>query len=89
MIHFFIFLVLPIIAYAEVPAWKIIPNESTLTFTATQNGAPVTGKFTDFSGDIHFDPAQLNASHININIEINTSTDAAIRKFDVANLTSN
>lgn len=59
---------LPIIAHAAVPTWKIDPHQSSLTFTATQNNAPVTGSFKTFAGDIHFDPAQLADSHIAITI---------------------
>lgn len=71
----FVFLLFPLVAFAEVPAWEIIPNESSLTFTATQNGAPVTGKFKDFSGDINFDPAQLDKSNIKIIINIGSIWD--------------
>lgn len=62
-------LVCPLLAQAEAPVWQIIPAESTLTFTATQNGAPVTGKFTQFSGDIKFDFDKLNESSVNIIVE--------------------
>src|SRR5579862_9622098 len=62
-------------AFAAVTAWKIIPNESSLTFTATQNGAPVTGKFTNFSGDINFDPAQLDKSNVKIIVDIGSISD--------------
>jgi polyisoprenoid-binding protein YceI len=72
----FIFLLSPLVAFAEVPAWEIIPNESSLTFTATQNGAPVTGTFTDFSGDINFDPAQLDKSNVKIVVNVGSISDA-------------
>lgn len=52
--------------WAAPPEWQIVPGESELTFTATQNGAPVTGKFKNFTGDIHFDPYQLKASKVKI-----------------------
>lgn len=71
----FIFLLLPLVAFAEVPSWKIIPNESTLTFTATQNGAPVTGTFTNFSGNINFDPAQLDKSNMKIVVNVGSISD--------------
>lgn len=58
--------------FAAVPAWQIIPDKSKITFTATQNGAPVSGEFTKFSGDIHFDPAQLSASHVKIIVDMNS-----------------
>lgn len=62
---------LPILAsLAAVPAWQIIPNESSLTFTATQNGAPVTGEFKDFTGDIQFDHNDLSKSNVKITVNI-------------------
>lgn len=60
----------PIVTFAAVPRWQIIPDESSLTFIATQNDAPVSGKFTKFSGDISVDPDQLDASHVNIVVDI-------------------
>lgn len=78
MKHFFtsvclIGLLSPLMAMAAEPqAWKIIPEESSLMFTATQNNAPVTGKFKGFSGDIMFDPAQLAESNIHIVVDMNS-----------------
>lgn len=57
---------------AAVPQWDILPKESTLSFTATQNGSPVSGKFTDFNGEIYFDPAQLPLSKIQIHVDVNS-----------------
>ncbi|HVV68547.1 MAG TPA: YceI family protein [Gammaproteobacteria bacterium] len=74
---FLIFLLLPLLAGAQtVPAWKIVPHESTLTFTATQNGAPTTGTFSNFSGDIHFDPSQLDKSNVKIIVNMSSISDA-------------
>lgn len=50
--------------------WQIIPTESHLTFTATQNGAPVTGEFKSFSGNIVFNPAELKTSQVMILVDI-------------------
>ena len=50
----------PTLTHATTPKWNIIPGDSTISFTATQNNAPVMGQFKDFSGDIAFDPTQLN-----------------------------
>jgi polyisoprenoid-binding protein YceI len=71
----FIFLLLPVLAFAQATAWKIVPGESSLTFTATQNGAPVTGTFTNFSGDINFDPAKLDKSNIKIVVDMGAISD--------------
>lgn len=79
MKHFrkFTFLImglLPLIATAEVPRWKIVPNQSSIMFTATQNNSPVTGQFKSFTGEISFDPDQLSASHVTITVDIGSVT---------------
>lgn len=75
-----------------ITSWNIVPKESTLTFTATQNGSPVTGEFRNFKGDIQFDANNLVESHIKVQVDmasIQTSyselTDALIASewFDV------
>jgi len=74
----FILSLLPLLACASPPSWKIIPGESTLTFTGIQNGAPATGKFTHFTGEISFDPAALNASSVKIIVDT-TSVSASYK----------
>ncbi len=69
-----VLLILPVLTFAAVPAWQIIPEGSSITFTATQNNAPTTGKLTDFSGEINFDPAQLKQSSIMIIVDLNSVT---------------
>jgi polyisoprenoid-binding protein YceI len=64
-----VLLLFPMIVQAQIPSWKILPSESMLSFTATQNGAPVSGKFTQFSGDIKFDLANLKESSVKIVVE--------------------
>lgn len=65
-------LLTPAFAFAAVPTWEIVPNQSSITFTATQNGAPVTGQFKKFTGEIHFDVNQLNTSNVKITIDMNS-----------------
>jgi len=67
-----LFLFLPVLTFAAVPAWKVIPDQSFIKFTATQNNAPVSGTFKTFSADIHFDPTQLNASSVKVTINIDS-----------------
>ncbi|QLH43385.1 MAG: YceI family protein [Coxiellaceae bacterium] len=64
------FSLLPISALAA--NWQLVPDQSSITFTATQNNAPIIGKFTRFSGDINFDPKQLNTSHAKITVDMNS-----------------
>lgn len=65
-------IVMPLLAEAAPPQWHIVPAESQLTFTATQNGAPVSGQFKTFSGDIYVDPNDLKNSSIDIVVDINS-----------------
>lgn len=69
-----IFLFIPLFTHAEVSVWKIIPEKSSLTFTATQNNSPILGEFKKWNGEIHFDPTQLANSHIHIIIDISSVT---------------
>jgi polyisoprenoid-binding protein YceI len=61
-------------AQAAAPAWNIVPKDSKLTFTAIQNDAPVSGEFKTFSGDIHFDPAELATSKVNMIVDVGSVT---------------
>lgn len=67
-------LFLSLMAQAEVAKWKILPEKSNITFTATQNNAPVTGEFKTFTGEINFDPLQLSVSNVTITIDIGSVT---------------
>src|SRR5262245_57300982 len=71
-ILFLTLLFVPLITVAAVPSWQIVPDKSSLTFTGVQNDAPVSGKFKKFTGDIKFDPAQLNASSVKIVVDTNS-----------------
>jgi polyisoprenoid-binding protein YceI len=73
---FTLLVLLPVISIAAVPSWKIVPAESSLTFTAIQNGAPVTGTFKNFTGEINFDPAQLGESNVKIIVDMGSISDA-------------
>ncbi len=68
-------LFVPTLSLAATPAWKIVLGESKLTFTATQNGAPVSGEFKKFAATINFDPAQLNDSHVKVVVDMSSISD--------------
>lgn len=67
-------LALPMISFAAVPSWNIIPSESSLSFSATQNGAPVKGTFKTFTGDIQGTPTDLKDSHVKIVVDLGSVT---------------
>lgn len=60
----------PTRAADPVTAWAIDPEQSHLTFEATQMKAPFTGTFKKFGGEIHFDPARLEESNASIKIDM-------------------
>lgn len=72
---FILSLLIPMTSIAAVPTWEIVPKESTIAFTATQNNAPVTGEFKGLTGKINFDPSQLNQSNVEIVVNVNSLTD--------------
>ena len=55
-------------------AWNIDPRASSLTFTATQTGAFVNGRFPAWSGTIVLDPAALAGASIDIGIQMPAMT---------------
>jgi polyisoprenoid-binding protein YceI len=62
--------------YATPSPWSMVPNESQLTFTATQNGSPLTGEFKSFTATLVVDANDLKSSSIDIIIDMN-SVDAS------------
>lgn len=75
LINYFFLLVLLPSAFTHAGSlsqWAIIPSESTLGFTATQNNAPVNGAFKNFTGLISADPAHYQDSTIDIVVDISS-----------------
>src|SRR5689334_11490844 len=70
---FFIFMT-STFAFAATPAWQMIPAESSISFTGTQNNAPASGSFKKFTGEINLDPNQLKDSKVRIVIDMNSVT---------------
>jgi len=56
------------------PQWTIVPEESTLSFTAIQKSGPTHGGFGRFGGTIAFDPADLPGSRIEIDVDMGSIT---------------
>ncbi|MBA2709648.1 MAG: YceI family protein [Tatlockia sp.] len=69
-------LLLPIFSFAEVVSWEMVPKESSLSFTAIQNNAPVTGQFKKFSAEINGDSTKLETCSVKIIVDINSLFDA-------------
>ena len=73
---------MPTFANADVIEWQIVPEQSSITFSASQNNTPITGEFKKFEGNINFDPNQLDKSNVRMIVDVAsiTTTDP-----DVAN----
>lgn len=82
----FLFLILSVhaAAYADsLPQWDIIPAESSITFTGTQNNAPVTGAFKVFKGIVYVDPVHPESATIDFIVDMNS---LSVSYADLANI---
>ena len=52
--------------------WEIIPAESSVTFTASQQEKEFTGRFKDFTADIRLDPENLENAFIRAEIDMSS-----------------
>lgn len=55
---------------APPPTWRIDYAASFIEFTAEQAGAPFTGRWTDWSADMRFDAAALEAGRFDVSIRV-------------------
>jgi cytochrome b561 len=63
---------------SDLPAWNIDYDASYIKFIATQAGADVNGEWQDWTADLHFDEAQLDAGLFDVSIVV-----AAVETLDV------
>lgn len=57
--------------YAQSAAkWKVDDSHTSVNFSVNHFFSPVKGKFTDFEGDIHFDPNDLAGSKANFTVAV-------------------
>ncbi|HHT0591718.1 TPA: YceI family protein [Legionella anisa] len=59
---------------ASLPEWTLVPTESSISFTATQNNAPVTGTFKEFTANITADPEQYQSSTVDVVVNMSSLT---------------
>jgi polyisoprenoid-binding protein YceI len=66
---------------APAGTWRIDPARSVVEFTVTKLGfADVTGRFTEFTGSVRYDPAQPGNSSVEWKVRVaSIETDAANR----------
>ena len=60
---------LALAAHAAAPAYQTDGAKSSLTFTATQEGAKFDGSFRKFTAKISFSPADLAASSFDVTVD--------------------
>ncbi len=59
-------------------AWEVDRAHSAINFTINHFFTPVDGNFDDYSAEVHFDPENLEGSHIDVTIpvaSVNTRND--------------
>ncbi len=82
-------LLVPAAAQAQTPVWRVDPEASRVGFVASQSGSPVEGAFERFEADIRFDPENLEASRVEVVIDVasvdsgNGDRDDLIRSSDL------
>lgn len=57
---------------AEARDWTMVKDQSRLEFVFRQMGSPIRGKWQDFTTDITFDPADLDAASVRTEIRIDS-----------------
>ena len=55
---------------ADAPQWRVDQEASRIVFVASQSGAPVEGRFANFTADIRFDPAAPESGGAEVIVEI-------------------
>mgnify|MGYP001348370374 CR=1 FL=1 len=58
-------------------AWAVVPDETTVGFSAVDAGYPFTGEFEAYEADILFDPANLDASKVTVRIDLESASTGA------------
>ncbi|MCU0881175.1 MAG: YceI family protein [Hyphomonadaceae bacterium] len=53
---------------AGAPAWTVTAAQSSISFATRWDGNPVTGTFPDWTADIRFDPRNLGASRVRVEV---------------------
>ena len=56
-------------AMADTPVWNINYDASRLGFTTYWQNSPVNGLFKKWMANVRFDPDNLNASSVNVEIQ--------------------
>ncbi len=77
---------------SDLPAWNINHDNSHIKFTGEQAGAAFSGTWNEWSAELRFDEAQLQASSFEVTIDVNsvstedTERDETIRSAEFFNV---
>jgi polyisoprenoid-binding protein YceI len=73
-------------AYAQAAAYgKVLPEQSSITFTSKQMGAALAGRFDRFAAQVRFDPARPEDGRARIEVDVesvnvgNRDADAEVK----------
>jgi polyisoprenoid-binding protein YceI len=72
---------IPVLASAQAPEWEIDEDHTNFYFRVTHIYSDVIGRFTDYKGEVRFDPMNPAQSSMSFEIEVK-SIDTGIRKRD-------
>lgn len=68
----------PLLFCVAVPAvaadYRVVPQQSTLGFSATFQGAAFQGSFAQWQAAVRFDPAHLADSHFDVTVDTTSAT---------------
>jgi polyisoprenoid-binding protein YceI len=68
---------------AAATQWRMQPQQSKLSFVATQAGAPFEGVFEKFTADIRFDPQDLDASRFEVAIDLSSVDTGDAERYEI------
>ena len=65
---------------AAAAEWAVDPAKSSITFAGVQVGAPFTGRFERFDAKIDFDPAQPEAGHAVVLVDLASARTGDVQR---------
>jgi polyisoprenoid-binding protein YceI len=70
-------------AGASAACWKPVPSPKSLTFTASQGGAPFPGEFKSYTASLCLDDKDLSKDKLQVDVALN-SVDSGMDEMDAA-----
>ncbi|HEY4126808.1 MAG TPA: YceI family protein [Gammaproteobacteria bacterium] len=70
-------------AAASAGCWKPVPSPKSLTFVASQGGAPFPGEFKSYTASLCLDEKDLSKDKLQVDVDLN-SVDSGLSEMDEA-----